>query len=146
MILFPFILSLCLFVSVQPTHTVARRSNYCQFLFTALRATHKLRIFWSTSFFFCLPIELLLPTFWRPNPALRNSTTHSPQWADMVQMLEHYIYIHRDFRLIYCFDFSTNSLIRKEQALSFVAKLQSGTSCKVAHNFSTGSTSNRSPD
>lgn len=54
MILFPFILSLCLFVSLQPTHTVARRSNYCQVLFTARRETHKLRIFWSTSFFFPL--------------------------------------------------------------------------------------------
>lgn len=103
MFLFPVILSLRLFVFVQWTHTVAYRSNYFQFLFTALRATHKLRIFWST-FFFCLPTDLLLPTFWRMIPALRKSTTRSPQWADMEQMLEHFIYIHRDFRLICCLE------------------------------------------
>ncbi len=45
----------------------------------------------------------------------------------MVQTLEHSIYIHGNFCLIYCFDVLINSLTRPALALSFVAKQQSRT-------------------
>lgn len=88
-----------------------------------------LLVFSSGSFdrhlFFCLPTDLLLPASRRSSPALRKQTTRSPQRADTGQTLERSIYIHRDFRLICCFDISINNLTRPVLALSFVAKLQS---------------------
>lgn len=52
-------------------------------------------------------------------PALRKSTTRSPQWADMEQMLEHYIYIHRDFRLICCLELFNKEFDSSGTGVSF---------------------------